>query len=160
MAPPCMKDICHLFASLGARPSSPETTHRPHVRHTFPLCPRKNTLIPQHWDEHEFPYWLGIVSGSSTATFRADRATIFTRLNFYLDRRFLRVLDPAGFPVYKRFEFLDPIEDSLDLHLRSFSDRWVVGASIFSEGCGVNFLTVHPMRRCMTDPFPSVGIPS
>nr|VFJ94316.1 MAG: hypothetical protein BECKLFY1418A_GA0070994_10391 [Candidatus Kentron sp. LFY] len=68
-----------------------------------------------------------------------DWTAIPTGMDFHLDRRFLRVLDPADFPVHKRFEFLDPIEDSLDLHLRSFSDRWVVGTSIISKGCGVRF---------------------
>jgi hypothetical protein len=41
-------------------------------------------------------------------------------MQFHLQRRPRTALDPPDRTVYKRLEFLHPIEDSLDLHLAPF----------------------------------------
>nr|VFK39918.1 MAG: hypothetical protein BECKTC1821D_GA0114238_100751 [Candidatus Kentron sp. TC] len=76
-------------------------------------------------------------------------------LNFY--RWSLRIFDPADLPIHKRFEFLDFIEDSFKLHLRSFFsvDGCVVSPSSQNGSVRCTFLIC--LNNCCIPPVDPVG---
>jgi hypothetical protein len=50
-----------------------------------------------------------------------DGPAVSAGMNFNLYSWLLSVFDPMDASIHKRFEFLDPIQDSLELHPGSFS---------------------------------------
>jgi len=73
-------------------------------------------LDAPHRDELEPPHWQSVVTGSSATTTATNRPAISTGMDFDLYGRVPAISMPVDCSIHKRFEFLDTIKDSLQLH--------------------------------------------
>ena len=93
----------------------------------------KKHLVTPHRDELETPYRQRFVTGPFASVVATPQPTVGARLHLHFQRRHQSAFYPVNVSVNKRFEFLDLIEDSLNLHPVSFSQSlWGVRSSIFS----------------------------
>ena len=113
---------------------------------------------PPHRNEFERTrYRQRIVSRAWATTYEAQRTAILAGKKLYFYRWSLRIFDPADFSIHKRFEFLDFIEDSFKLHLRSFFsvDGCVVSPSSQNGSVRCTFLIC--LNNCCIPPVDPVG---
>jgi hypothetical protein len=132
--PTALEDLGHLLPGKTLRPARQKPGVGPGHR-VFPLrpghllhpYPAARTLYPSRCidQEHlhapkrhelEAPGRQPVVPRAALPTARAHRPAIGPRMQFHFQSRRGGVLHPANRTIHERFEFLDTIEDSLELH--------------------------------------------
>ena len=95
-----------------------------HLLHPYPAARTRHSsrridqkhLHPPKRDELEAPGRQPIVPRAALPTARAHRPAIGPRMQFHFQSRGGGALHPANRTIHERFDFLDTIEDSLELH--------------------------------------------